>query len=161
MMGPGNVIQRLDPATGDVLDESDPIAADFFTPRMAVDALGRLFFSNGAFSNGRVWSFNADLTERWSVPVQNVNIGAPAIASDGTLIVCGVGADVRAYRTASPPCLQDIDPKGGDGVVGPADLAALLATWGACPDCPSDFDADGDVGPEDLADLLANWGACP
>ena len=37
------------------------------------------------FSNGRFYSFNADLTERWSIPVPNINIGAPAIGRDGTL----------------------------------------------------------------------------
>ena len=49
----------------------------------------------------------------------------------------------------------------GDGIVGPADLAELLAQWGACPargECAADFDADGTVGPADLAELLANWG---
>jgi outer membrane protein assembly factor BamB len=160
MMGPGNVIQRLDPQTGDVIDTSAPIAADFLTPRFAIDAQGKVFFSNGAFSNGRVWSFNADLSVRWSVAVQNVNIGAPAIASDGTLIVCGVGADVRAYRTEQEICLSDIAPKGGDGAVGPGDLASLLADWGACEQCPADFDTDGEVGPADLGLLLASWGRC-
>ncbi|MCA9290064.1 MAG: hypothetical protein KDA25_02985 [Phycisphaerales bacterium] len=45
-----------------------------------------------------------------------------------------------------------------DGTVGPADLASLLANWGACADCPEDLDGDGVVGPADLAMLLANWG---
>jgi hypothetical protein len=46
----------------------------------------------------------------------------------------------------------------GDGVVGPADLAQLLATWGPCSGCPADLNLDGSVGPADLAALLANWG---
>jgi hypothetical protein len=46
----------------------------------------------------------------------------------------------------------------GDGVVGPADLAALLASWGLCIGCPADLDGDSVVGPADLAELLANWG---
>ena len=55
----------------------------------------------------------------------------------------------------------DIAPPGGDGVVGPADLAALLASWGICPGCPADIapaGGDGSVGPGDLAQLLAGWG---
>ena len=55
----------------------------------------------------------------------------------------------------------DIAPPGGDGVVGPADLAELLAKWGACADCRScaaDLAGDCVVGPADLAELLANWG---
>ena len=59
------------------------------------------------------------------------------------------------------PCPADITPAGGDGIVGPADLASLLAAWGACAACPADFTADGAVGPADLAQLLANWGSCP
>ncbi len=47
-----------------------------------------------------------------------------------------------------------------DGVVGPSDLAILLASWGVCPPppCPADLDGDDEVGPADLATLLANWG---
>ena len=54
-----------------------------------------------------------------------------------------------------------------DGEVGPADLAELLAQWGACPppqegSCLADIaptsGGDGTVGPADLAELLANWG---
>ena len=45
-----------------------------------------------------------------------------------------------------------------DGVVGPADLAQLLAAWGKCPGCPQDLTGDGQVGPADLAQLLATWG---
>ncbi len=56
------------------------------------------------------------------------------------------------------PCVGDLDE---DGVVGAADLAGLLAAWGACEGCPADLDGDGMVGPADLAGLLAAWGDCP
>jgi hypothetical protein len=36
------------------------------------------------------------------VPVPSINIGGPVLAADGTLVVAGVGADLRAYRTPSP-----------------------------------------------------------
>ena len=65
------------------------------------------------------------------------------------------------------PCVGDIAPpgegRGGDGSVGPGDLAQLLASWGPCPDCPADIapvNGDGTVGPADLAQLLAGWGSC-
>ena len=54
-----------------------------------------------------------------------------------------------------------------DGLVGPADLAQLLAQWGACPppelgECAADLapppKGDGEVNAADLAELLANWG---
>jgi glucose/arabinose dehydrogenase len=54
-------------------------------------------------------------------------------------------------------CAADLDR---DGVVGPADLALLLAAWGG-PSGPADLDRDGMVGPSDLALLLATWGECP
>jgi hypothetical protein len=61
---------------------------------------------------------------------------------------------------ASKPCPQDISPEGGDGIIGPADLAELLASWGQCPGCPADFDQTDAVGPPDLAAILAAWGPC-
>ena len=59
-----------------------------------------------------------------------------------------------------PPCPADLD---GDGSVGGADLATLLADWGDGPGSggPSDLDGDGVVGGADLAVLLASWGPCP
>ena len=47
-----------------------------------------------------------------------------------------------------------------DGVVGPADLAELLAQWGDCTvrlECSADLDQDGVVGPSDLVEILAAW----
>ena len=49
----------------------------------------------------------------------------------------------------------------GDGSVGPADLAGVVASWGVCrgsyPPCWADINSDGIVGPDDLANLLSNW----
>jgi len=50
----------------------------------------------------------------------------------------------------------------GDGVVGSADLAILLGSWGPCPAepavCPADLTGDGAVGSADLGVLLGQWG---
>jgi len=105
---PGPMLQRLDPATGGVLNNSAVIPADFAAPRLALDAQGRVFMSNGAFSNGRFYSFNADLSERWSVSVPNINIGAPAMGRDGTLVVAGIGTNIVAYRTPRASCRPDL-----------------------------------------------------
>jgi len=103
MMGPGHVLQRLDPATGAVLSFFQFV--DSAAVRMATDVDGRVFVSNGEFANGRFYAFERDLTPLWDVAVTNVNIGAPALGRDGTLIVAGIGSDLRAYRS---PLAQDV-----------------------------------------------------
>jgi outer membrane protein assembly factor BamB len=167
MMAPGNVISRRNPDTGEEINASAPIVLDSPTgnvaPRLATDALGRVYFSNGQFTNGRFYCFNADLTERWSVAVPNINVGAPAIGNDGVLIVAGVGTNVRAYRAAV--CLADIT---GDGTVNVNDLLAVINGWGRCPPpptaCPPDISPPGGDGVVNVNDLLAvinAWGPCP
>jgi hypothetical protein len=57
-----------------------------------------------------------------------------------------------------PPCPSDID---GSGVVGFADLLAILSAWGPCaPACPEDLDGSGVVGFGDLLLVLSAWGPC-
>ncbi len=91
---------RLDPTTGEILDASFPIPSDFpFKPRIAIDAAGKVFLTNGGFAAGALYVFTADLTMLWSAPVVNVNLGGPLLGDAGTLVVCGTGTDVRAYRT--------------------------------------------------------------
>jgi len=108
---------RLDPANGSIVDESAIIRIDFpAVPRIAADRDGVIFFTNGGFSRGRLYSFNADLTQRWSVAIANVNVGGPAIGENGVLIVCGVGNDVRAFDT----------PEAGT----PADLVGFFVATG-------------------------------
>ena len=100
-LAPGNEIHRLDPVTGMTLNTSGPIAADFMTPRFAIDAQGRVYFTNGAFSNGVLISFDADLAVRWSVSVPNANIGGPVLGQNGTLVMAGIGTNVTAYRDST------------------------------------------------------------
>jgi len=157
MYDPGNILTRRSSATGAVLAQAEtPIAADFSQPRMAVDEEGRLFLSNGAFGNGRVFSFNSDLSLRWSVPAINVNIGAPALGADGTLIVA-TPATITAYRSERSACGSiDFDGDGDEGT--DADIEAFFAVIGGGP-CPTgtcgsiDFDGDGDEGTD--ADIEA------
>jgi hypothetical protein len=56
-------------------------------------------------------------------------------------------------------CPADLD---GDGLVGAADLSALLSAWGSTGTAAgaADIDGDGSVGAADLAALLAAWGSC-
>lgn len=72
------------------------------------------------------------------------DIYAQNLQSDGSLGVANVLGDLN-----------------GDGVVNGADLASLLANWGACSQsgaCPADLDGNAVVNGADLASLLANWG---
>jgi hypothetical protein len=175
MIAAGNVVSRRDPKTGAELNASNPIVLDApngnFTPRMASDASGRIYLSNGQFSNGRMYCFSADLDELWSVAVPNINIGAPAIGENGILIVAGVGTNVKAYDTPDPPtsCDGDIAPEPkGNGVVDVDDLLAVINSWGLCPNCLL-INCAADISPEggncmvDVDDLLAvinGWGLC-
>ena len=94
----GKVI-RLSPSNGIVLDSSLIILTEnTSSPRMAVDRNGQVFITNGEFDNGALYAFNADLSLRWSEAILNVNVGGPAIGEGGTLIVCGIGTNVRAYQ---------------------------------------------------------------
>ncbi|MEC9372728.1 MAG: beta-propeller fold lactonase family protein [Planctomycetota bacterium] len=63
---------------------------------------------------------------------------------------------MAVWSPPSIPCPADLD---GDGQVGPADLGALLGSWGMM-DVPADFDGGG-VGSSDLGLLLGSWGPCP
>jgi len=87
-------IVRLDPEDGSIENTSINIQAGIST-YMAADGAGRLF----AASENTLYSFNADLTLRWQTAITNPS--APAIAWDGTLILCGTGTDIRAYEGAS------------------------------------------------------------
>jgi uncharacterized membrane protein len=97
------------------------------------------------------------------------------------LLVAGSGVNVTSahgINDAGQITGTGYDPDGGaliltpvvpqgdltlDCIVGPADLAQLLAHWGQCPTrskCMADIapvGGDGTVGPVDLAALLANW----
>lgn len=68
------------------------------SPRMCLDAAGRLYVTNGEFDTGALFVFDSDLELLWTTDIRRVNVGGPAMGKNGTLVVCGVGNDVRAYR---------------------------------------------------------------
>jgi len=94
-------VLRVDTQTGTVLDASEPgvLAGGSASPRIATGASGKVFLTNGGFADGQLFVFTPDLRLIWTEAITNVNVGGPALAEDGTLVVCGVGTDVRAYRT--------------------------------------------------------------
>jgi len=91
----------------------------------------------------------------------------PSPGATGTMYVTVTKRNCKPYAGSAevgeaPECPEDLN---GDGVVGLADLAILLAhygtTVGALPE-EGDIDRDGDVDLADLAALLAVYGTtCP
>jgi outer membrane protein assembly factor BamB len=99
---PDQRIVRLDPATGSVRNASDRFAVEPFSPRLAIDAKGTLFLSTGHYGDqGRLHSFNPDLTLRWVVDVPGALFGGPVLAATGALVIGGSGTNVTAYWTPS------------------------------------------------------------
>ncbi|MEW6742932.1 MAG: PQQ-binding-like beta-propeller repeat protein [Planctomycetota bacterium] len=94
---PGPRLARVDPDTGTVLAET-AVLGGFSKARIAIDVYGTVYLSNGAFSTGRLYAYSRYLTPLWDVADANINIGGPSLGEFGTLVVCGVGTDVRAYR---------------------------------------------------------------
>jgi hypothetical protein len=66
--------------------------------------------------------------------------------------------DLGAHEYICLTCPYDV--AGGDGLIGFADLLAVLSAWGPCDKCPEDFDESGAVGFADLLVILSNWGPC-
>jgi hypothetical protein len=138
-----NSIRKLSAVDGSELANTGPLPVPHSAIRMAVDPSGLLYVSNGEFAQGRFTCFNADLSERWSLSVQNINIGSPAIGTDGTLVIAGVGTNLRAIR--SVPCLADFN---ADGFVDFFDYNTFVECFEgvACPPGRSaDFNGDGFV----------------
>lgn len=103
----GRVI-RINPTSGIVTDSSEVIFyGDATYPRMAIDAAGRIFVSNGGFSDGNFYSFNADLSLRWQKAIPNIYIGGPILGWGGTLVICGTGANIWAYRGDPSASLEE------------------------------------------------------
>ncbi|MEQ1894196.1 MAG: PQQ-binding-like beta-propeller repeat protein [Planctomycetota bacterium] len=129
-------IRAYDSSTGDHLfTTANAIGTSFLAPHFAVDRSGKIFVSNGGFSDGRLYAFNPDLTQRWSVGVTNINQGGPALGEDGTLVVTGVGSNIRAYRSS---CQTPATATVRNAFLNPVSLSSSLpilgSTWTATVD---------------------------
>jgi hypothetical protein len=98
-------------------------------------------------------------TEVQLLPEYTVNYTAETIIYGGNIPGLGVtGTLTNAVVTVVPVNIPgDFD---GDGMVGSADMARLLANWNAVSfgENPYDLDGNGVVGAGDLAILMTNWG---
>jgi hypothetical protein len=176
------------PAPGQFIATSFIFEALTSTPGTTVQLIPTM----GVFGLTSVAHFGGDVTGTIGGPV-SVSIGSfgACCTPDGCVVLgeqeCSdAGGFFYGDGTACPDCSDDLsctidscDPAtgtcvnksggcptdlSGDCIVGPADLAELLATWGTCDDprnCPADFNDDDVVGPGDLGQLLATWGPCP
>ncbi|MDX9912777.1 MAG: PQQ-binding-like beta-propeller repeat protein [Phycisphaerales bacterium] len=162
MLQPGLLLSRLDPSDGSVIDSGPVLDTDDMTnfsvnPRMASDANGNLFVSNGRFAAGRLYAFTASLQPLWDFGVTNVNIGGPAVGRDGTLVITGNGTQVIAFRSAGDPCDPDgclADWDGTGGAPNSSDFLAYLNAWSMQDACADLAPAGGD-GAWDSSDFLA------
>ncbi len=95
-------VLRINPDTGIFSDSSDIFGSDFYQPRMAVDARGTVFLTNGGFTQGRLYAFPADLGTYWSHDIPGVNISGPAIGDGGMMVTTGTGTNVITFRGTTP-----------------------------------------------------------
>jgi outer membrane protein assembly factor BamB len=102
MINPWYGVVRLDPTDGTVLNFSSEIVTDVRTPRLAVDAIGNVFYTNGGNTSGRVYAFTPVLEPRWSRAAPGVGAGGPSLGQQGIMVISGTGSLVKAYR-AHPP----------------------------------------------------------
>ncbi len=84
--------------------------------------------------------------------------GVTSLHQDGSTAVNSPMNFADETGSITAPCTPaDLN---ADGVVGIADLLALLGAWGTSPGCPPDLDGSGTVAVGDLLELLADWGPC-
>jgi hypothetical protein len=144
-------LQVRDQETGALRFESaSTVTAQTTQSHVAVDSFGRIFYGNGGFP-GTVYSFNPDLTQRWSLAVSNLNQAGPVLAGDGSMLLATT-AGVRSYF--DPPACAPADLN-CDGAVNAADLSALLLGWGTAA---GDVTGDGTTNAADITALLLAWG---
>jgi formylglycine-generating enzyme required for sulfatase activity/V8-like Glu-specific endopeptidase len=113
-----------------------------------------------------------DSTQRWEkIPMPRFRLlfavlrttdatrGAPRrLCAPGVLLASLLCATASTGVANAQSCLGDMNR---DGVVGNADLAHVLDSWGKCSGCDADFNADGVVDAADLGQLMGAWGDCP
>jgi PKD repeat protein len=100
----GNVVKRLDPENGQVLNVSEPLTSAPMTGTyITTDAGGTVFISNAEASEGKYFAFSTDLqTKLWEKSVFYNYYAGPQISKDGIFIMSGNGTTLQAYKTTLP-----------------------------------------------------------
>jgi outer membrane protein assembly factor BamB len=146
---PSRQVVRLDPGDGTIVSRSIAIESDFFQPRMAIAMDGTVYLTNGGEAEGRLYSFNMDLTERWRVPTPGVHMSGPTLASNGVLVVCGTGTNLWAFKTDTVVCAPDWN---GDGILDARDLFDFVTAYLAGE---GDYNRDGVTNSYDFFEFLS------
>jgi outer membrane protein assembly factor BamB len=149
---------RLNPLDGAVVGTApvlNPLRSVNLSPRTAIGGDGTVYLSNGWASNpatdGRLWAFTPDLSQiLFELPLDRQNIGGPALAHDGSLIVSDRNG-VRAYR--SDRCQADFN---GDNQVDFFDYLDFVAAFDA-EDDSADFNGDNQVDFFDYLDFAQEF----
>jgi PKD repeat protein len=100
----GNVVKRLNPVNGQVLNFSEPLTSNPMTGTyITADAGGTVFISNAEAAEGKYFAFSADLqTKLWEKEVTYNYYAGPQISKDGILVMAGNGTTLQAYKTSLP-----------------------------------------------------------
>jgi outer membrane protein assembly factor BamB len=96
----GERILRANPSDGTVLDTSAISIATSFQPLITVDADGLVYVNNAGYANaGKYYCLSADLqTVLWQINTPTNYYAAVAPGREGTVVVCGEGYQIKAYR---------------------------------------------------------------
>jgi outer membrane protein assembly factor BamB len=129
-----NEVVRLDPATGAVINRSLPMEMEYaLSPQVAIDRAGVLYLSTGGYNDGVLYSFNPDLTVRWSESIPRISQSGVTLGQNNTLVVSGNGTDLRAYRTESISTPMPTLTASPTAIVTPTATATTTPTATAMP----------------------------
>ncbi len=136
-------------------DAGDPVQADTLQIEISTDDGASWHLADEVSASAAAWTERSFSVSSAATPGETLIIRFIAQDRPNNSIT-EVGIDlVKVERVVCEDAGNPADLD-GDGTVGGADLAVLLAAWGQPG--PADLDGDGTVGGADLALLLAAWG---
>jgi PKD repeat protein len=95
-----DTVKLLNAQNGSVITKSNISIDASFYPTISVDGDGKVYVCN---NDNKMYCFSSDLqTLIWELGVPNLTYNAPALAKDGTLVITGVGFNIKAYRPNKP-----------------------------------------------------------
>jgi hypothetical protein len=67
---------------------------------------------------------------------------------------------LQLWKIPAAPCIGDIAPNEGNGIVDVDDLLLVINNWGPCAGCIADIVVTGVVDVDDLLAVINHWGEC-